>query len=125
MRVTILVTAPGGTRTARTVLAVPVRRRPIPPFQRPLDVRARRTGDAVVVTWRTAGPARRTHFQAFTRSGRGAGPARTSTSAVRRGRGRQRFRMRVPGIRGMRVVVLFAFALDPPNPAVRMVVPIR
>jgi len=123
--VTVLASAPGGVATARTVVRARVRRRPVPPFRRPLQVQARRADDAVVVTWRTAGPARRMSFFAFTRRTRGRRFTLRSSSAARRGRGDQRFRLRLRDARDARWVVLLAAAQDPPRRSARVVVPVR
>jgi hypothetical protein len=69
-------------------------KRAAPPVPAPLDIAARRHGRSVVVSWRTAFPARRCFFFVF------AGPSRhprTDVSAVDsvRGRGRSHFRVRL------------------------------
>ena len=125
VRVVVHATAPGGTDASRTAVAVPVRRRPLPPLRAPLDVRARRAGTAVVVTWRTAGPARRMWFMAFTRRTRGRSFTPESASRYVRGRGRHRFRVRLEGARRARYVVVHAAAQDPPSRLERVVVPVR
>ena len=60
--VTLLVSAPGSHATASRRVRVPVRLRTPPPLPAPLGVRARLSGDDVIVTWHTAFPARRTTF---------------------------------------------------------------
>ena len=125
VRVVVRSAAPDGADAARTVIHARVRRRPVPPLRVPLDVRARRAGDAVVVTWRTAGPARRMSFHAFTRRTRGRAPAPASAFARVIGRGRRSFRVRIDDARGARYVVLLAVASDPPSRTRRVVVPVR
>ena len=61
-RIVVQATAPGGDGAVERTLRIRIARRPSPPFQAPLDVRARRDGDAIVVKWRTAGPAKRQSF---------------------------------------------------------------
>jgi hypothetical protein len=123
VRVVVRASAPGGTDASRTVLRVRVRRRPVPPLQVPLDVRAARAGDDVIVTWRTAGPAQRMTFRAYTRRTRKA-PVDRTTYGELRGHGHRRFRLRLQGARAMRWLVLFAVANDPPPRSTRVVVPI-
>ena len=77
------------------------------------------------MTWRTAGPARRMSFAAFTRRTRGREPSRRSAYAFVRGRGRVRFRVRIRAARGARYVLVLASATDPPFRARRVLVPIR
>ena len=123
--VVVRATAPAGTATSRTTLRVPVRRRPVPPLQPPLDVRARRLGGDVLVTWRTAAPARRLQFVAFTRRTRGRRPTIDSSIAARAGHRRRHFRVRLRHARGARFVVLQAGMTDPPFRRRIVVVPIR
>jgi hypothetical protein len=61
-RIVVQATAPGGHRTVERTLRIRIARRPSPPIQSPTDVRVRRDGDAIVVNWRTSGPAKRQSF---------------------------------------------------------------
>jgi hypothetical protein len=84
----------------------------VSPVPAPLDARARRAGDSVVVTWRTAVAARRCSFVVV------AGPSRrvlTDLSAVGeatcRGRTRFRVRLRSQDGRPLRWVQIRAYSL--------------
>jgi len=93
VRAVVRASAPGGTSASRTVARTRVRRRPVPPLRQPSAVRARRAGDDVIVTWRTAGPARRMTFVASTSRSRRAMPGLAAPTAQRRGRGRRSFEL--------------------------------
>jgi hypothetical protein len=125
VRVVVRATAPGGRAVGRTTLRVRVRRRTPPPFQHPLDVRARRAGEDVIVTWRTAGPARRMGFAAWGRRTRGKSFPRGREILpfeARSGRGDRRFRLRLGDAGDLRWVVLLAYSREPPVRLERIVV---
>ena len=63
------VSAPGSPATRTLRLRVPLARRPPLPVPRLLDARAVRRGRSLVVTWRTAFPARRVDVRRRTRRG--------------------------------------------------------
>lgn len=111
-RVVVTATAPGGRLRSSVSRHVRVIQRPAPPVPVPLDVEARRDGRSVVVTWRTAFPARRCWYSAF------AGPTHplrdpAGVDSVR-GRGRTRFRLRVRPEDGrpLRWVTLLSSGID-------------
>jgi hypothetical protein len=89
--VALRVSAPGARTTVLRHVHVPVVRRAAPPVPPPLDVRARRSGHDVIVTWRTAIPARHITF------GVGAVDRDSLPLAGRSvlGRGRRAFRVRL------------------------------
>ena len=87
--------------TARTTVRV-VRNRP-PPVPEPVGVDARREGNEVVVSWRTDFPARRTSFTVFGLNGRGEEAGVAAEPGFVEGKGRTRFRVRLPILRGRRV----------------------
>ncbi|MET0686701.1 MAG: hypothetical protein ABW060_15385 [Solirubrobacteraceae bacterium] len=120
--VSLDVAAPGGVRTAERRVRLEVARRPLPPLRPPADLRARRHGDDVIVTWRTAGPARRTSFY-VTSSASGKGtPGRRSAAEIVAGRGRTRFSARLRDVpAGHRHVAVIASQL---TRAVRRVAPV-
>jgi hypothetical protein len=103
MTVDVLAAEPGGTAIARKSVRVRAVRRPPPPLLRPLDVRARRRGDRIVVSWRTAGPARRMQFAAFGQRTRKLRTIETSAADLVAGRGRTRFTARLHPDRPARV----------------------
>jgi hypothetical protein len=74
------------TATSRLTLHPVLRRLPPPPIPRVLQLRARRHGDAIHVTWRTSIPARSLDFYVLTRP-----IDLTSGFAERAGHGRTRF----------------------------------
>lgn len=86
--VIVTATAPGGTTPVVRRLVADVRHFPVPAPRRPVDVRAVRHGDRVVVTWRTRRPARAERFLVSALAG---GDAITTEFA--RGGGRTRFRV--------------------------------
>jgi hypothetical protein len=84
----------GRAFVTRTV-PVELRRKPVRPLPRLLNLRAVRRGRSVVVTWHTDKPARRVRFEAVQQlSGRRDGPV-TPKSVL--GRGRRSFRVRLAG----------------------------
>ena len=93
-RVVVTATAPGGRLRSSVSRHVRIIQRPAPPVPVPLDVEARRDGRSVVVTWRTAFPARRCTFAVFAAPTRRAERDVAGIEAVR-GRGRTRFRTRL------------------------------
>jgi hypothetical protein len=98
LRVILRATAPNGHTIATASRTIRVRARRALPIPRPTDVRARRDGDdAIIVTWRTATPARRTHFIVEPRRARRGRPNFTDllASKARFGRGRTRFRVQL------------------------------
>jgi hypothetical protein len=111
VRVKVRATAPNGRRVASATELVRISRRPPLPVPRPLDVRARHRGGAIVVAWRTATPARRTYFvvQPLNVHRRDLGTLETV-----KGRGRSRFRVRVtlPRPEGIPRIVVAARSID-------------
>jgi hypothetical protein len=96
VRVVVHATAPGGHRTTVRSLRMRVARRPAPPVQTPLGLRAKRSGKAIVVTWRTAAPARRQFFIVQARTARTDGePSDVGAVAVRYGHAHTRFSVRL------------------------------
>jgi hypothetical protein len=92
VRVVVSAGAPGGRRTVVRRLRLRVALRKAPPLRRPLSVRARRRGGAIIVTWRTAGSARRQTFVVMAGAGTEVDPG---AAAVRDGRGRRLFSARL------------------------------
>ena len=127
VRVVVRATAPGGHEARERSFLLPVVGLPPLPLRRPLDVAARRDGDAIVVTWRTAKPARRQLFIVIG-AVRGApdGGFDPSAYALRPGHGRTRFRVRLrPDApdRVERITVLvesYDSAVDGPSRTVRV-----
>jgi len=81
----------------------------------------------VIVTWRTAAPARRMLFSAIglrTRHEDLGAARRIPAFATRQGHGERRFRVRLTRARSARWVELRAFARDRPRRRSRIVVPI-
>jgi hypothetical protein len=114
LRVIVHATAPGGQRLARVSAVVHVRHRrslPVPP---PLDLRARRRGNAIVVTWRTAFPARRAYYYVAGRRTRRAQPSDPGAVDLVDGNGRRRFSVRLRPERpaAVRWVAVGAVSLD-------------
>jgi hypothetical protein len=95
LRVVVHACSPDGTSrsTATTKIRV-VRNRP-PRVPEPVDVRGRRSGDEIIVTWRTPFPARRTGFAVYGHTRRGDESPSATESAVVNGKGRQRFHARL------------------------------
>lgn len=58
LRVTLYASAPGARSVRRQRVSVPLRRLPAPRLPRVLDLRARRSGDDLLVRWRLDGPLR-------------------------------------------------------------------
>ena len=108
LRVVVHGCSPDGTSrsTASTTVRV-VRNRP-PKIPEPVDVRARRSGDEILVSWRTPFPARRTGFGVYGHIRRGdEAPSATGLASVE-GKGRTRFHARLrtrPGRRARYVSV--------------------
>lgn len=86
--------APNGRRFTSESVPVDLRRKPLRPLPRVLNVRAVRRGGAVVVTWQTATPARRVSFRVKGRLSRRDHFPIVEESVE--GRGRRRFRLRLP-----------------------------
>jgi hypothetical protein len=97
-----------GTARSRDKARVRLVRPKPPPVPEPVDVRTRRAGGDVIVSWRTAFPARRTQFAVYgTNQGRPRSPTDVTFATVA-GRGRTSFRVRLrhkPGLRVNRVTV--------------------
>jgi hypothetical protein len=92
IRVVVHATARGGRATVVRSLRLRIFRRIAAPVRRPLDVRAQRRGDAIVVQWRTAGPARYQRFVVMGLAARNDYEVRQPGAAVlQAGRGRTRF----------------------------------
>jgi hypothetical protein len=112
VRVVVHATAPGGRATTVRSLRVRVARRPELPVRAPRDVRVRRRGDSIVVTWRTAGPARRQTFFVFGSASRDDDDPELGAYAVRHGRGRRHFAVRLEAADGLRWVTVLAEGYD-------------
>jgi hypothetical protein len=127
IRILVRATAPNGTAVAQRSLRARVRRRTPPPLQRPVGLRARRAGDDVIVTWRTAGPARRMSFLLSGHRRRdGTAPrGRIQPSAYRPGNGDRRFRARLRDAGDVRWVAVLAAAADLPRRTARAWVRVR
>jgi hypothetical protein len=111
-------TAPGDDRTTVRSVRIRVTRRPALPVERPVRVTARRRGDAIVVRWRTAAPARRQYFIVA------SGDSRTIAAVL--GRGRTRFTASLRPREGADVRRVFVAALSADSGAERGVrVPVR
>jgi hypothetical protein len=96
--ITVQASAPGGHAVTTQRIAVRVTRAFVPRPQRPRAVRVRRRGDRIVVTWRTARPARSQYFV--------VGEPGGDVFPVVRGRGRTRFRAafrHTPGERAIEI----------------------
>jgi hypothetical protein len=97
IRVIVRASAPGGGATVERTRFVRVIRRAPLPVRRPLDVRARRRGGSILVTWRTAAPARRQWF--FVSAHEARRPSEEfvviGNNARRRGGGRTSFAVRL------------------------------
>jgi hypothetical protein len=115
--------APGGRAVTHAHVRTRVHLLPAPPFAPPLDVHARRTpGGRVIVTWRTALPARRAIYLVQARP-----ITRKSTTAdlgYRRGRGRRNFRIVLKPRRSARNIAVIAYSIDRPRHSRTVVVPI-
>jgi hypothetical protein len=102
--VTLRVSAPGARTVATRRVTVPLTLRTPPPVPTPLGVRARRSGDDLIVSWHTAFPARRVTFAAFAYGRTSGRPAYADV----KGRGRTRFRIRLRGARAATAVYVTA-----------------
>jgi hypothetical protein len=109
---------PGGRAAARRTVRVRVVRRPPLPLRRPLDVRARRRGDAIVVRWRTAAPARRMYFSLLGHRQREPRDLTSLATAFVPARGRTRFTARLLPERPARIrwVSIYAVSVDRARP---------
>jgi hypothetical protein len=129
LRVIVRAAAPNGHRIATRSRTVRVRARPALPIARPTGVRARRDGDAITVTWRTAGPARRTQFIVEPRHSRHRHPSDTGLLATQfvNGRGRTRFRVRLRPQQPRAIRWVAVTAISPDDQTSRQVttVPVR
>ena len=85
------VSAPGSPAVRMLRVRVRLARRVEPPIPRPLDARAVRRGRSIVVSWRTAFPARRTLFTV--RPAKESRQPDSGASSSRAGLGRSRFRL--------------------------------
>ncbi|HWM10597.1 MAG TPA: hypothetical protein VNO82_14690, partial [Solirubrobacteraceae bacterium] len=96
VRVLVQASAPGGEQTTARTRRVTVTTLRSPPLREPLQVKARRAGDDIVVTWRTAKPARRQRIFVIGNNFRAAdgGFDPTAYEPVNGG-GRRRFRVRL------------------------------
>jgi hypothetical protein len=119
--------APNGRRFTSRSVPIDLRRKPLRPLPRVLNVRAVRRGGAVVITWQTATPARRVSFRV-----RGRLSRRDRFPVVEEsveGRGRRRFRLRLP-LREVRelgditVIALSVVRDRPPHDRRNVVVPV-
>jgi hypothetical protein len=103
--ITVQASAPGGRAVTTQRIAVTVTRAFVPRPQRPRGVRVRWRGDRIVVTWRTARPARSQHFV--------VGEPGGDFFPVVRGRGRTRFRAVLPHTPGERTVEITWSSTEP------------
>lgn len=96
-RVAVIVRAYAPNTTSFTAARVKTRlsRLPVPPTPLPLDVKARREGRTVSVSWRTARPARQVTFFVDGRRRRPEVAQKLNLIASVPGRGRTRFRARL------------------------------
>jgi hypothetical protein len=119
--------APNGRRFTTRSVPVDLRRKPLRPLPRVVNVRAVRRGGAVVVTWQTATPARRVSFRVKGRLSR-----RDRFPVVEeslQGRGRRSFRLRLPlrEVRELGDVTAIALSVvrdRPPHDRRTVVVPV-
>jgi hypothetical protein len=86
--------ASNGRRFTSRSVPLDLRRKPLRPLPRVVNVRAVRRGGAVVVTWQTAGPARRVSFRVRGRLSRRDRFPFVEESVA--GRGRRNFKVRLP-----------------------------
>jgi hypothetical protein len=130
LRVLVRASAPGGHAVTTVSLRVLVVRRPALPVPAPLDVRAVRRGGSIVVSWRTASPARRASYTVI-----GQRRRRLSVETLRdpglfdyvEGRGRTRFTVRLQSERPSAVhwVAIYGISLDQGRAPSRVLVPVR
>ncbi|HET8755895.1 MAG TPA: hypothetical protein VFM58_07790, partial [Solirubrobacteraceae bacterium] len=116
-RVRVRATAPNGREIVTETRTVVILRRAPLPVPRILNLRAARRGGTIVVRWRTEFPARRAVLVVIGQRERGLVPdtfTQPPTFAVRRGRGRTRFRARLRSERPARIrwVGVYAYSLD-------------
>ena len=110
VRVVVHATAPGGRETAVRSLRIPVIGLRSLPLRAPRDVEARRDGAAIVVTWRTAQPARRqTYIVIGERRRAPDGGFDPSAYALEDGGGHTRFRVRLRPTDPDRIVTVTVF----------------
>jgi hypothetical protein len=119
--------APNGRRFTSRSVPVDLRRKPLRPLPRVVNVRAVRRGGAVVVTWQTATPARRVSFRVKGRLSRRDRFPIVEESV--HGRGRRRFRLRLPlrevrELGEIRVIALSVVRDRPPHDRRTVVVPV-
>jgi hypothetical protein len=105
VRVTLRWAAPGSRVTATKTVRVPVKVVPSPPLPAPVGVRARRSGDDVIVTWRSSFVARGGVFVVSAIRGR------DDVVAMRgvRARGRRSFRLILHGAAKARAVTVTVY----------------
>jgi hypothetical protein len=119
--------AANGRRFASRSVRVDLRRKPLRPLPRVLNVRAVKRAGAVVVTWQTAKPARRVSFRV-----RGRLSRRDRFPVVEdsvEGRGRRSFRVRLPlrEVRELGEITVIAVSVvrdRPPHDRRTVVVPV-
>ena len=126
VRVIASACSPNGPLSDTAETSVRALRRPVPPLVLPVDLRARRRGRKVVVTWRTERPARRSQFLVFGGRTRKSAPS-FGDYVTRRGRGRTHFRVVLRGrrARGVRWVTVIAGRSVPPFGSKLTVVRVR
>ena len=108
MRLLVRYGAPGARRAAAKSMTVELRRRPSPPSPRPLDAVARRDGDDVVVSFRTARDANSEDFLLYA-----AATDDPDATALRAGEPtgkKRRFRRRFGNVKTARFVTILSFA---------------
>jgi hypothetical protein len=119
--------APNGRRFTSRSVPVDLRRKPLRPLPRVVNVRAVRRGGAVVVAWQTATPARRVSFRVKGRLSRRDRFPIVEESV--HGRGRRRFRLRLPlrEVRELGEITVIALSVvrdRPPHDRRTVVVPV-
>lgn len=105
VRVTLRWAAPGSRASATKVVRVPVKVLPSPPLPAPVDVRARRSGTDVIVTWRASFAARAGVFVVSASRGRNDLVASRAVKA----RGRRSFRLTLRNAAAARTVTVTAY----------------
>jgi hypothetical protein len=102
-----------GARVAAKTVSVRVAQRKPPPLQKPRRLRARRSGDSVVLTWSTSKPARRQSFLAIGFADDGGEEGEPLAVEDVDGDGKTRFRLRLTA-KGIETIRLLTVANDPP-----------
>jgi hypothetical protein len=120
--------APNGRRFTSQSVPVDLRRKPLRPLPRVLNVRAVRRGGAVVVTWQTATPARRVSFRVKGRLSRRDRFPIVEDSTPGRGGRTFRLRLSLREVRELGEVTVIAVSVvrdRPPHDRRTVVVPVN